>query len=143
MFSTFVIGSTNLDLAQPASRPGITYYKFHFNLENDLGQHDSLVDLGLFSDQDRVIFNIQNMHRLVSLNHTDKVAEVTYCSVGPEYNKKMNNPRYSTKPPTPTSNIRMMSTYDVYFLYKRNIRCQLDLILALEFYSLYKQVALT
>lgn len=36
-----------------------------------------------------------------------------------------------------------MNTYDVYHLYRRNIKCQLDLILALQFYHFYNKTVLT
>jgi hypothetical protein len=96
--------------------------------------------MGLLFDQDTVIFNIQNMYRLVSFNHTDKVADVTYCSVGPQYTKKMNDDRYKSR--NALENIRMMETYDAYWLNSFYIKSQLDLIISLQFYHQYKRSVL-
>lgn len=47
MFSTFVIGSTDLDSARTNSESNLlTYYKFTINLRSDLNDYSHLIDLG-------------------------------------------------------------------------------------------------
>lgn len=141
MFPTFVVGTTNLEPPKPSHLADKIAYKFTINLPSDLIEpYSKAVDMGLLFDNDTVIINIQNMHRLVSFNHSSKEVDVTYCSAGPQYKKKMEDDRYKSR--TLLENVRMMETYDIYWLNAFYIKSQLDLILSLQLYHQYKRILL-
>lgn len=84
MFSNFVIGSTKSPPPKPSYLADRTAYLFTINLPPDLvAPYNEKVDTGFLFDQDTVIFNLQNMYRLVSFRHSESIAEATYCSSGP------------------------------------------------------------